>query len=314
MDGIVHYLNRSMRFGAIDIGSNAARLLVKDLSVQDGKIAQQKISFIRVPLRLGEDVFEDGLVSDQKAESLVKTMKAFRYLIEAQDISWFRACATSSLREAKNGGELVDRIEKEALIRIDRISGAEEAELIFRNFQHHVPTKQEDLLYIDVGGGSTELTLIRGGKKIRSQSFQLGTVRALKGRIPDGEWDAVAQFVKHIREDKGELVAVGTGGNINRYHRLSRCGRKEAISLDTLIDWHHLIDECPLVNRMKTFELKPDRADVIVPAGDIYIRTMQLARCSEIRVPKVGLSDGMIIGLWDAFLADQHARQVSLGS
>ena len=301
-----------MRFGAIDIGSNAARLLVKDIRQKDGVILEQKISFIRVPIRLGEDVFETGRVSEAKEDSLLKTLKGFRYLLEAQGIEWFRACATSSLREAKNGDDIVRRIHQDSAIRLECISGQEEADIIFQNFRGSLFEEIEDALYIDVGGGSTELTLLRDGKRIRSKSFQLGTVRSLKGGIPDGEWDAVKSFVDHVRNPTSPIIAVGTGGNINRYHRLSRIERSVPLSLDTLRDWHQLIEACPLPSRMRTFGLKPDRADVIVPAGEIYVRVMELAGCSEILVPKVGLSDGMILGLWEAFNADQEARKVSL--
>lgn len=303
-----------MRFGAIDIGSNAARLLVKDVRQKEGVIVEQKISFIRVPIRLGEDVFEMGHISEAKEISLLKTLMGFRYLLEAQEIQWFRACATSSIREANNGQELVQRIEEAAGIRMECISGQEEADIIFQNFRGSLLEKNENALYIDVGGGSTELTLIREGKKVRSKSFQLGTVRALKGRIPDGEWDAVKSFVDHIRTPKSPMIAVGTGGNINRYHRLSRVERNAPLSLDALRDWHQLIEACPMPLRMRTFGLKPDRADVIVPAGEIYTRVMELAGCHEILVPKVGLSDGMILGLWEAYLADNEARKVSLNS
>jgi exopolyphosphatase/guanosine-5'-triphosphate,3'-diphosphate pyrophosphatase len=300
-----------MRFGAIDIGSNAARLLVKDIRQKDGAIIEQKISFIRVPIRLGEDVFETGFITEAKEESLLKTLKGFRYLLEAQGIEWFRACATSSIREAENGKSIVQRIERDSGIRLECISGQEEADIIFQNFRGTLFKKIEDALYIDVGGGSTELTLIREGKKIRSKSFQLGTIRSLKGGIPDGEWDAVQSFVEHIGTPKSPTIAVGTGGNINRYHRLSRVDRNDPVSLDVLRDWHQLIDACPLQSRMRTFGLKPDRADVIVPAGEIYIRVMEMTGCTEIIVPKVGLSDGMILGLWEAYLADQEARKVS---
>lgn len=300
-----------MRFGAIDIGSNAARLLVKDIRQKDGAIIEQKISFIRVPIRLGEDVFETGFVSKAKEESLLKTLKGFRYLLEAQGIEWFRACATSSFREAENGKAIVQRIEQNAGIRLECISGQEEADIIFQNFRGSLFNKMEDALYIDVGGGSTELTLIRDGKKVRSKSFRIGTVRAMKGGIPDGEWDAVQSFVEHIRTPKSPTIAVGTGGNINRYHRLSRVDRNDPISLEALRDWYQLVEACPLSSRMRTFGLKPDRADVIVPAGEIYIRVMEMTGCTEIIVPKVGLSDGMILGLWEAYLADKEARKVS---
>lgn len=301
-----------MRFGAIDIGSNAARLLVKDVRQKEGVIIEQKISFIRVPIRLGEDVFETGYISEAKEASLLKTLKGFRYLLEAQGIEWFRACATSSIREAKNGEAIVQRIEQDSGIRLECISGQQEADIIFQNFRGPLFEKIKDALYIDVGGGSTELTLLREGKKVRSQSFQLGTLRALIGGIPDGEWDAVKSFVDHIRNPQSPVIAVGTGGNINRYHRLSRVERNVPMSIDALRDWHQLIQACPLQNRMRTFGLKPDRADVIVPAGEIYIQVMELTGCSEILVPKVGLSDGMILGLWEAYLADQEARKVSL--
>lgn len=300
-----------MRFAAIDIGSNAVRLLVKDLSEASGKLVSRKVSFIRIPIRLGDNVFGSGSLSSELEEHLVKAMTGFRYLIEAQEVSWFRACATSSLREANNRSEVIRAIQETANIRVECISGEVEADLIFKNFKSLQGKETKDYLSIDVGGGSTELTLIRNGKRIRSQSFQLGTVRALKNRIPDGEWDAVAEFVKHVQDESVPLIAIGTGGNINRYHRLSRIEGQSDLPLNTLRELYDLLQSFSTDERIKKFGLKPDRADVIVPAGKIYIRIMEMAQCEAIYIPKVGLSDGIILDLWEAHLADENARAAS---
>ena len=219
-----------MKFGAIDIGSNAVRLLIARVEEQDGgRKSIDKLSFYRVPVRLGADVFSDGAISEGKVKHLVKTMKAFWYLMDVHGVEWFHAYATSAMREASNVDAVVKKVQKAANIAIEPISGDREAALNFANFSMAVMDDKKDYLYIDVGGGSTELTLIRGGERIKSKSFQLGTVRQLAGRIPDGEWAAVEAYVEDLKSEDRPLYAIGTGGNANRLQRLALTPRDEAI-------------------------------------------------------------------------------------
>ena len=223
-----------MKFGAIDIGSNAVRLLIARVEVQGDKQVVDKLSFYRVPLRLGADVFSDGQISEKKTKHLIKTMRAFWYLMDVQGVEWFHAYATSAMREADNVKDVIKKVRKAANVDIQTITGDEEADLIFRNFSNAVVSEQNDYLYIDVGGGSTELTLIREGERIKSKSFQLGTVRMLAGRIPDGEWSAVQAYVENLQSESRLLVAIGTGGNANRLQRLALTPRDEAIPVKKL--------------------------------------------------------------------------------
>ncbi|MGB1075284.1 MAG: exopolyphosphatase [Flavobacteriales bacterium] len=296
-----------MRLAAIDIGSNAVRLLIQDVIRQEeGQIYRKKISFTRVPIRLGEDVFSTGVIGQQKAAALSKAMKAFWYLMDLNGVEHFRACATSAMREALNGQAVADDIFRDANLRIELIPGEEEADLIFATLGTSDLLNeylQSDLLYIDVGGGSTEITLMRAGQRALSASFLLGTVRSMQGMTPDNEWVAVESFLGSIFSEKAvtkekAMLAVGTGGNINRYHRLSRAGRGEPVSLKQLAKLHKTLSGLSYEQRIEQWGLKPDRADVILPAGEIYMKVMELAGCKGIIVPKVGLTDGIILNLF----------------
>ena len=284
-----------MKFAAIDIGTNAIRLLIKEIKDNKGELRIHKVSFTRVPLRLGEDVFEMGNISDKKARNLVKIMRAFWYLMDVYEIEWFKVCATSAMREAKNVDSVIDIVKKEANITIELIEGQEEADLIFRNFSVASFKSKSDYLYIDVGGGSLELTLIRNGKKLRGKSFQIGTIRVLKGMVRDGEWDAVEEFLKHTPEKGESIMAIGTGGNINRLQRLILNPKDQPILISKIERITKKLQFHTLQERIEKFSLKPDRADVIVTAAEIYLRIMKLAGAKEIIVPKVGLSDGIIL-------------------
>ena len=298
-----------MKFGAIDIGSNAVRLLIARVEeLEDGRRSVDKLSFYRVPLRLGADVFSDGAISDAKIKHLVKTMKAFWYLMDVQGVEWFHAYATSAMREATNVETVIKKVYKGANIHIEAISGDREAELIFGNFAMAVMDSANDYLYIDVGGGSTELTLIREGERIKSKSFQLGTVRHLASRIPDGEWAAAAEFVQNLQSEKRPLYAIGTGGNANRLQRLALTPRDEAIAKRQLQTVADRLTALSVEDRRAKYHLKPDRADVIVPAAEIYLRIMDMSGSSHMLVPKVGLVDGMVLDIHKSWKKDQKER------
>ena len=284
-----------MNFGAIDIGSNAVRLLIrKSCFDKDGKHYFQKISLTRVPIRLGEDVFASGVIPEEKISKLIKTMKSFRLLMDVNEVDAYRAVATSAMREAKNGEEVLKKVIKESKIKLELISGEEEADLLFTNFNKSGLSKSKTYLYIDVGGGSTEVTLIKNNKRVQSYSFKIGSVRLLKGKVDEAIWiDAKKKIDKMTQGIRG-LVAIGTGGNINRIYKESRHSFGEAIYLDEIKNIVSFIGKHSIEERITKLKLKPDRADVIVPAGKIYTTFMSASGAERMMVPKVGLSDGII--------------------
>jgi exopolyphosphatase/guanosine-5'-triphosphate,3'-diphosphate pyrophosphatase len=284
-----------MRLAAIDIGSNAVRLLVADVSMRDGAQRTEKITLTRLPIRLGEDVFSAGVVSEEKVGKLVLVMQAFAHLMEALEVEHFKICATSAMREAENADQIVERVQKKTGLLIDVIDGKREAKLIFRNFGVSLLDPRRSYLYIDVGGGSTELSWIQGAKREHSKSFKVGAVRALQGEVQDKVWDKIEAFLK--MRPAGSIIAIGTGGNINRMARLAAAKRHAPISLSKLASVHANIASHSYEQRLTLLGMKPDRADVIVPAGEIYLRIMKMAGVDQIIVPKVGLADGMLIEL-----------------
>ena len=287
-----------MRYAAIDIGSNAIRLLIKDIDESNADDLQpERIAYYRVPLRLGGDVFERGKLSKAKTKSLVKVMVAFRNLIDVQEVAACRAVATSALRSARNRDEVIEAVLSKTGIEIVCLSGEEEAGLIFQNFDDAGRKFNRDLLCIDVGGGSTELSIVRENERIALKSFKLGTVRMLKGTTPEGEWMRIQEFLRQHRVDKPWL-AIGTGGNINRYHRIARLEKDANLPASAILSIKEQLEQVPLSERSATFGLKRNRADVIVPAGEIYLKILEMAETDFIWVPKVGLADGVILSMW----------------
>lgn len=288
-----------MRYAAIDIGSNAVRLLIKEIRVDEEGVHSDKVAYTRLPIRLGEDVFVSGKIGKSKAGQLVSAMKAFKWLIKAMEVKSWRACATSAMREAANGPEVVERIRKEADLDIQVIGGQEEADLIFLNFSISVLDKNQDYLYVDVGGGSTELTLIRQGQRLAGRSFKVGSVRLMQGQVDSSVWKSMAKWSKALLDEHGVTspMAIGTGGNINQLHKLARGASRAPIALSRLAELHEELEGMTYSERMDRFGLKPDRADVIVPAGSIYLKVMDMVAAPSIVIPKVGLGDGMILDL-----------------
>ena len=288
-----------MRWAAIDIGSNAVRLIVKDVSGKPGRLRVNKVAHTRVPIRLGEDVFDSGFISPLKEQRLERTLRAFVLLMEAMGVDGFRACATSAMREASNGVEMADRLEEATGLRVKLIDGQTEADLIFSNFEVSLFDRSLDYLYIDVGGGSTELTLIREGKRIEGRSFKVGAVRLLQGKVHEKVWREMAEWCGALTAEWGldAPLAIGAGGNINRLFKLGGCLTGETLTFERLSSVVEVLERCSYEDRLERFQLKPDRADVIVPAGRIYQRVMDMAGSKGILVPKVGLADGIILGL-----------------
>lgn len=288
------------RFASIDIGSNAVRLLLCNVVEEDDHVHFNKSELIRIPLRLGDDAFRKGRISDEKAEKFVQTMQAFKMLIDVFAPISFRACATASLREASNGRELVQRVKALCGMKIDIISGKEEAELIYSNHIEQHLDKEQDYLYVDVGGGSTEVTLFHKGACVATRSFNVGTIRWLHDSIPVDEWEGMKSWVKKKTEGYTIKAAIGSGGNINKIHKL--IGRKgRPLPFEFLKVFHDELKALSVDDRIDIWELNPDRADVIVPAARIYLSIMKAAKVPEIIVPQIGLSDGIVHALFEEF-------------
>lgn len=289
-----------MKFGAIDIGTNAARLLVGEVSTDEDKTFIQKVSYSRIPLRLGEEVFENGRISDRKKADFIKSIQAFKLITEIFDVRELRACATSAMREAENGEDIRKAILEETGVQIEVISGDEEAELIFGTFFLLDFDKTKPFLVIDVGGGSTEVSVFEKGTRVASRSFQVGTLRLLKGKAAANIWDEVQEWLSsHV--DLSEVHQIfGTGGNINKTHKMLGAGHMEPIAREEIQALRNELDALSIAQRINRFQLRPDRADVLVPALDIYLYIMKQLDCNEIIVPKIGLSDGMIYAMYNA--------------
>lgn len=289
--------NAARRFGAIDIGSNAVRLLIKDIEwSKKGRLKESSVAYYRVPLRLGSKVFDSGRLAESSIDRLAKVMQSFKLLMEVQGVERYRACATSAVRTAENSSDVCAAVKAASGVEIDLIAGKEEADLILSNFKNNKWNDRPNLLCIDVGGGSTELSVLKHGSCVARKSFKLGTVRVLNDVVDPNEWKRIEQFILN-EVNPEELVVVGTGGNINRYHKVARIKKHKPLPLEVLEKWVERIAQVPVDERSETFGLKHNRADVIVPAGVIYCSIMKMSKANEIYVPKVGLSDGMILQL-----------------
>lgn len=292
-----------MRLAAIDIGSNAARLLISD--VISGPLAKPeflKIALVRVPLRLGFDVFERGEISPQKSDNVIKTIQSYKLLLDVYAVKHLKACATSAMRDARNGQEIIQKVKAETGIDIHIISGQEEASLIYENHFAEGLNVEESYLYIDVGGGSTELTFFSDSKLIFKESFNIGTIRLLKNQVSEAAWDEMKEFIKSKTKGFHHVSAIGTGGNINKIFSISKRKEGKPLPLDLLRDYYKEFSNLSLSQRMSLYKFREDRADVIVPALLIYINVMRWADAEEIFVPKIGLADGLIQTLYAELL------------
>jgi exopolyphosphatase / guanosine-5'-triphosphate,3'-diphosphate pyrophosphatase len=288
-----------MRLAAIDIGSNAARLLISDVSINNGKAEFIKNSLVRVPLRLGFDVFEKKEISPEKTAMILHTIKAYKHLMDAYEVKHWKAAATSAMRDASNAQAIIDEVFRETGILIEVISGGDEASLIYENHIAENLDKDHAYLYIDVGGGSTELTFFAGNELVFKESFNIGTIRLLKKQVSEEQWDAMKDFLKRsIRGHDNDIIAIGSGGNINKIFSLSKRKEGKPLTLDMLKDYHREFSSFSLQERMRVYKIREDRADVIVPALLIYINVMRWANSPEIYVPKIGLADGLIQNLY----------------
>lgn len=283
-----------MKLAAIDIGSNAIRFQVSTVLDNSAPVLFKKLEYVRFPLRLGHDVFATGRISHQSAAKFMKLMKAFKLLIELYEVHDYMFCATSAMREAENGQHLADEVFREFGITIHIIDGDREAELINRAIQSYLTDKT--YLHIDVGGGSTELNLYTGGKKIKTRSFRIGSVRILEHSDSPGAWEEMEHWItSQIKKEYGKVTAVGTGGNISKIFELARVKPGKTMALATIGEMKKMISEYSIDERIYKLQMNPDRADVILPATDIYTQVMKWAHASSILVPDVGLKDGMML-------------------
>jgi exopolyphosphatase/guanosine-5'-triphosphate,3'-diphosphate pyrophosphatase len=288
-----------VKLAAIDIGSNAARLLISEVTVDEKGIAKfNKIDLIRVPLRLGFDVFEKGEISNHRIDMISQTMKAYKHFLNIYEVKHLKACATSAMRDAKNGNEVIEKIKKETGIEIEIISGSDEASFIYENHIAENLDKEHSYLYIDVGGGSTELTFFSNNKLVFKDSYNIGTIRLLKNKVSDNLWDEMKESIKLKTKGHKDVTAIGSGGNINKIFSLSKTKEGKPLSLELLRDYYKELSNVPLEDRINIYKLKEDRADVIVPALQIYLNVMRWAGAIEIYVPKIGLADGLIQHLY----------------
>lgn len=283
-----------MRYAAIDIGSNAVRLLIADIIDNAKETSFKKNTLIRVPLRLGDDAFLDKRISQRKSEELLKTMVAFKHLIDVYKVADYRACATSAMREAENGAELVSRIRAEAGIDLEIVEGQSEANIIYSSHIEQRLERKRNYLYIDVGGGSTELSVFSDGKVKASKSFPIGTVRMLDNADTDESWTDIKDWIKTHAKQYPNLVGIGTGGNINKLFKMSEEKDGMPLSVLKLREMYNYLNAFSLKERITVLGLNQDRADVIIPACEIYLSVMKWAGVKHIHVPRVGMVDGII--------------------
>ena len=289
-----------MRLSAIDIGSNAARLLITDvISGPQGIPEFIKVVLVRVPLRLGFDVFDKGLISATKVEKIIKTIKAYKLLLDVYEVKHLKACATSAMRDASNADEIIKKVKTETGIHIEVITGDQEASFIYENHIAENMTSDESYLYIDVGGGSTELTFFSDGKLVFKESFNIGTIRLLKNQVNEATWDEMRECIATKTKGYHHVTAIGSGGNINKIFSLSNRKEGKPLTLELLRDYYKEFSNMSLPQRISLYKLREDRADVIVPALLIYINVMRWADAQEIYVPKIGLADGLIHTLYE---------------
>ena len=288
-----------MILGAIDIGSNAARLLICEVVKHGNETEFNKLNLIRIPLRLGFDVFEKGYIGFRKKKMFLNTMNAFSALMKVYEVDHYIACATSAMREASNSKEIIKEIRVETGVKVEVISGDLEAEIIYENHIAELLDANKSYLYIDVGGGSTEVTLFHKAAVAFQKSFNIGTVRILTNKVEDAVWEDLKQTLKEIGRTYPKMIAIGSGGNINKIYSMINSKNLKSIPVEVIREFHRVLEPMTVEERMQTYLFKRDRADVIVPALNIYAYTMKWANIDEIHVPKIGLADGLINHLYE---------------
>lgn len=297
------------RYGAIDIGSNAIRLLVATITEMGEKPPHfKKTSLVRVPIRLGADVFLDGKISNRNIDRMIDAMNAYQLLMTTYDVVRYRACATSAMREANNGEEVVRKIKEATGINIDIIDGEEEATIIASTDLRDLIDSEKTFLYVDVGGGSTEFTVFTSGRVVVSKSFKLGTVRILNDMVRESIWDDVKEWItKHTRKYE-KVSLIGSGGNINSIYKASKKKIGKPLSYFFLTDYFEKLKSYTYHERIYELEMNPDRADVIIPATRIYLSAMKWSQAKNIYVPKIGLTDGMVKSMYNQKITNNSLK------
>ena len=297
-----------MKFAAVDIGSNAARLQISSVLEDEGVISFKRVEYVRFALRLGHDVFIDGAISPESEVRIFKLLQAYKLLMELHEVQDYSICATSAMREANNAAEIITRINKILEMKINVIDGAREAELI-NDVVVQSLHPQKNYLHIDVGGGSTELNIYRNREKLASKSFKIGSVRLLEGKEKESDWEKMKQWISlQIVSMDGPIYAVGTGGNISKlYNMSSEVNESKTMTIDELKNIATYVSSFTFEERVHKLRLNTDRADVIVPASSIYLAAMECAGCPSIFVPDLGLKDGILQMLYDRYKARKKA-------
>lgn len=286
-------------YAAIDIGSNAMRLLVSNIVEQDGKDTQfNKSSLVRVPIRLGQDVFTVGEISDANIERMIDAMKAYKLLMKVHKVERYKACATSAMREADNNRDIVEIIQQEADIQIDIIDGKKEAAIIASSDLKEYIATDKTYLYVDVGGGSTEFSLFSNGKIIASKSFKNGTVRMLNNMVNEIVWVEIEKWIKLNTAPFDDVTMIGSGGNINKLFKMTGKQQDKPLTYLTLNAQYAMLNKMTYDQRISELALNPDRADVIIPATKIYLNAMKWSGARHLYVPKIGLSDGIVKAMY----------------
>ncbi len=303
-----------MKFAAIDIGSNAVKLLLARVLDTDTVPYFKKESFVRMPIRLGDDVFSTRRISQGKAEALVKTMDGFRLLIDAYGAIEYMACATSAMRDAENGEEIAAEIRRVTGIELQIVDGAREAQIIYSNHAENAFDSEGVSLYVDVGGGSTEVSFMKKGVCLDSRSFQIGTIRILQGQIAADDWKPMRTWLKETVNGSGSPVIIGSGGNINKVFRLARKKDGKPLTQKKLTTIYEMLTGFSYDQRIRLLGLRPDRADVIVPACEIFLSIMKWTGSDTLYVPQIGLSDGLVHILYERTLLQQGVRPEPTGA
>lgn len=282
------------KYAAIDIGSNAIRVLISNVIETKEGVHFQKNALVRAPIRLGEDSFTLGEISKKSLKRMVNAMKAFKLLMKVHHVSLYQAFATSALREANNSGDVVEQVKKKTGIKIEIIDGRKEAEIISNSKISDFLNSQKTFLFLDVGGGSTEFTFINEGRRVCSKSFKIGTVRLINNLVDDRVWEAIRNWIIKNSKPYSKITLMGSGGNINKLFKLSNIKEGKPLSMIKLNQIFLELESLSYEERIVKFELNPDRADVIIPAARIYLKALEWSGGQKIYVPKFGLSDGMI--------------------
>lgn len=287
-----------MKLAAIDIGSNAIRFQVSSVLDDGNKLLFKKMEYVRFPLRLGHDVFTTNAISSKSKSKFKKLMQAYKLLLDLYEVDDYMICATSAMRESENGTQLVTEVKEDIGLTIEIIDGQQEADLINKAIQSYL--NEQTYLHIDVGGGSTELNIYAGGKKLKTRSFRVGSVRMLENHDLPIVWQEMEHWIKdNVKREMGKVTAVGTGGNISKIYELAQLKPHRLMSLKRMLEVKEMIERHTLEERIYKLQMNPDRADVIIPASHIYIQAMEWAGAKYIFVPEVGLKDGMMLHLYE---------------